>query len=700
MFPNAGTQTVRFRRPITESSAAADASEKLKTGGGKKVIKGTLIREQLNRVNPPWVPKLSVAFRIIVLVRFCGAMYTAISDCDETFNYWEPTHYLIHGSGFQTWEYSPRFAIRSWAYILLHVFPAWIASKVFTLDKRPGFFAIRAAFAFISSYCEARLYRSIADHVNIRAARYFLAFTMFSAGMWNASTAFLPSSFALHAITLAYSYIIEPASSSSTAYRRTFSAILCLATAVLVGWPFVGALAIPFVIEEVSMAGDDEVMPASRPIWAMRRVQRVMSSGLTALALIGIPVFLIDTLAYGHSVFVPLKIILYNVFPSAGSGPELYGTEPWYYYFLNLALNFNIVFPLALASLPLLYITANFSTSAPVRLGTGLRHAQQSSAARLLLVRLAPVYLWLSILSQQAHKEERFMYPIYTLISVNAAVTLSLMRGWLEDTFIKITSSPYRAGRTSLFGHFTRSILAIAIAISASRMLAIQRYYHAPFDLLFHFQYNELPVRAIQTYPEAFANLKLNNSLPILEALEYAEETVDLGILAQEHLRLCVGSEWYRFPTSFLVPNEVEVRFIEGGFRGQLPGRFVDAKEVLRKAKNTVGGVKFEDRWPWMGTRMEGSAFNSLNKPENDRLVKLETCSYLITVEYPHRAPEEQVNKVDEDEWDRRACWPILDSERSSRWTRVLWFPLVEAFGDEGSGTNKFGELCLRKKKA
>jgi alpha-1,2-mannosyltransferase len=36
------------------------------------------------------------------------------------YNYWEPTHYLVHGSGFQTWEYSPAYAIRSWAYIGIH----------------------------------------------------------------------------------------------------------------------------------------------------------------------------------------------------------------------------------------------------------------------------------------------------------------------------------------------------------------------------------------------------------------------------------------------------------------------------------------------------------------------------------------------------------------------------------------------------
>lgn len=36
------------------------------------------------------------------------------------FNFWEPLHYLDRGHGFQTWETSPVYAIRSWAYIMLH----------------------------------------------------------------------------------------------------------------------------------------------------------------------------------------------------------------------------------------------------------------------------------------------------------------------------------------------------------------------------------------------------------------------------------------------------------------------------------------------------------------------------------------------------------------------------------------------------
>ncbi len=41
----------------------------------------------------------------IAMIRMYGALMTPISDCDETFNYWEPLHQLMYGRGQQTWEY-------------------------------------------------------------------------------------------------------------------------------------------------------------------------------------------------------------------------------------------------------------------------------------------------------------------------------------------------------------------------------------------------------------------------------------------------------------------------------------------------------------------------------------------------------------------------------------------------------------------
>lgn len=154
----------------------------------------------------------------------------------------------------------------------------------------------------------------------------------------------------------------------------------------------------------------------------------------------------LDSLYYGKLTIVPWNIVRYNIFPDSSRGPTLYGTEPPTFYIFNLLLNFNVLVPLALLSLPVLAITSRVDKK---RLGDKPPPGQ-SSPYTLLAMRLAPLYVWIGILSKQAHKEERFMYPVYTLLCFNAAVALYLMRGWFERAFVAVTKSPYKV-RSSFF---------------------------------------------------------------------------------------------------------------------------------------------------------------------------------------------------------------------------------------------------------
>jgi len=156
-----------------------------------------------------------------------------------------------------------------------------------------------------------------------------------------------------------------------------------------------------------------------------------------------IPVIGVDTAAYGKLAVVPWNIVKYNIFSGESSrGPDLYGTEAWYFYILNLVLNFNVVLPLALIALPALAVTYTIDRR---RLGNASPGPDESSPFTLLAIRLAPMYLWLAIFTIQPHKEERFMFPIYPLICFNGAVSVYLIRGWAEVAFIKVTKSPYQA---------------------------------------------------------------------------------------------------------------------------------------------------------------------------------------------------------------------------------------------------------------
>ena len=53
-----------------------------------------------------YAPVGTVAFMLAAIVRAVGAVAGPVApDCDEVFNFWEPTHYVMYGRGLQTWEY-------------------------------------------------------------------------------------------------------------------------------------------------------------------------------------------------------------------------------------------------------------------------------------------------------------------------------------------------------------------------------------------------------------------------------------------------------------------------------------------------------------------------------------------------------------------------------------------------------------------
>lgn len=114
---------------------AGPAAEKLRELLGSREAGVEPRPESGNKAGQVWAPEGSTAFKCLLSARLCAALLSNISDCDETFNYWEPTHYLIYGKGFQTWEYSPVYAIRSYAYLLLHAWPAAFHARILQTNK-------------------------------------------------------------------------------------------------------------------------------------------------------------------------------------------------------------------------------------------------------------------------------------------------------------------------------------------------------------------------------------------------------------------------------------------------------------------------------------------------------------------------------------------------------------------------------------
>lgn len=52
-------------------------------------------RSSGSKAGQVWAPEGSTAFKCLISARFCAALLSNISDCDETFNYWEPVRGLL-----------------------------------------------------------------------------------------------------------------------------------------------------------------------------------------------------------------------------------------------------------------------------------------------------------------------------------------------------------------------------------------------------------------------------------------------------------------------------------------------------------------------------------------------------------------------------------------------------------------------------
>lgn len=173
--------------------------------------------------------RFSTVVQYLIVARLVSAIFNNINDCDETFNYLEPLHLLLKGSGLQTWEYSPQYAIRSYAYLWLYAAPMWLFSYVLDVAPLLAFYLFRIGCALVSTASEAYLYSGLMKQFGPEVARISLAILLFSAGMFVSSTAVLPSTFTMYATCVAY---------AAYWHRHYRISIIACGASVLIGWPF------------------------------------------------------------------------------------------------------------------------------------------------------------------------------------------------------------------------------------------------------------------------------------------------------------------------------------------------------------------------------------------------------------------------------------------------------------------------------
>ncbi|KAI8579539.1 hypothetical protein K450DRAFT_271849 [Umbelopsis ramanniana AG] len=628
-----------------------------------------------------WAPSFKNAFRLIFAVRCAAALYSILSDCDEVFNYWEPTHWLQYGFGLQTWEYSPEFAIRSWSYVSFHAILGWIGSW-FAKSKIQVFYFMRIMLGAMSAFAEARFYRTVVEEINAHVGRYLLVALIGSAGMFHASVSYLPSSFSMVTTMLAFSFVLQPPTFFTR--NRTYGATFFFGLGGLFGWPFCAILGVPFVIEELLVYGrevmvdenDKVVQMARSPYWRLNRAYRLAQAvGLSFFA-IAIPILAIDYYFYEKLEFVPLNIVLYNVFGGPDRGPNIFGTEPWSFYIVNGFLNFNIIFLLALGSGVCVLITMYVDRNRVSNNATP-GFVDAVSPYILLALKLVPFYIWLAIFTLQPHKEERFLFVAYPLICLNASIALFLVRGWVH----RVTGVFGASISTRLYTvkYTTAAFLLISTLLSLSRILALVKYYGAPkevYSALWNYQADA------RTLDFDYLNEKYRYDSTI------GEKT------------LCVGKEWYRFPSSYFLPNDVRLGIIKSDFDGLMPKPFAEDLEVFEYEDTNSGKMISQKlrQFKFAGASVIQPGFNDLNKEDPSAYTDIFQCDFLVDSDFPLRyingkAPSNYEPRYiqDTDHWNVLKCVRFLDAENSAKLSRAFWIPGVKRL--------QWGEYCLLERK-
>ncbi|KDN39012.1 glycosyltransferase family 22 protein [Tilletiaria anomala UBC 951] len=661
-----------------------------------------------------WAPSRQAAFSLLLIARLISASASIIPDCDETYNYWEPLHQLLYPpapasnqlGSFKTWEYDPRFAIRSWAYLIQFTPLKWYTNLT-GMSKYQHFYFTRATLACVSAAVEARFYDAVKETAGARTARYLLVSLLGCASIFEASTALVPSSYTFYTTTLAWSFAMKPSNGDPASRSlRCLKATVAFALGAIVGWPFAIVLALPFVFEE--LVSFQRTITDSFMQRACRFSQAAIATGLC----IGLPTLLIDTLAYGRTTLIPWNIIAYNIFSKArGAGPELYGTEGQTYYFRVLLLSFNLLLPLALSSAPLVLLAGvvnphAFAQTAPAA------HRVSKQPVVLLLNRTTPFYLWLLLLSLQPHKEERFLYPAYALVCFNAALSLSLLHTLIDSALPRalLTGAcfPQRKAGITIGGALAWTAVLLSSFIGVLRSAALTHNYSAPLHIV-------SPLWG----PEARQILQ-ERHIALAENATPKEVMAALSKL-QGPVKLCYAGEWYRFPTSFLVPHGIQSEFTSSTYQHILPGHFpvtYDRGEEKGRDLFAAAVLKAGDwAWTYKGSRISEQNYNEFNLPEPSHVINPTQCDYMVDLDFKHRRAGAG-SSIDAYEsaaepsylhqparWRRIHCLPFLDWESSqaepgaslvrkieAAVSRALWLP--EGWGS----TRKYADFCLLKR--
>jgi alpha-1,2-mannosyltransferase len=220
-----------------------------------------------------------------------------------------------------------------------------------------------------------------------------------------------------------------------------------------------------------------------------------------------------------------------------------------------------------------------------------------------LIYTVGSLYLWLTIVVPRPHKEERFLFPIYPALVLASVVCV-------HQSWETVRMHVFKGHRSKM--HLWIILLLPSCLISYSRTMALSKYYTAPFRV-----YAALPPDSPGT--------------------------------------VCTCGEWYRFPSSYYLPNDFRLGFLPSSFTGQLPKYF--EQDGSRK----------------------GLDFNDANIGNAKSYIDPKLCDYVVDIESSSTNSEclLMVQKTSNNNWIRLTHVPFLNAAETSSLHRILYIPLM-----------------------
>lgn len=120
-------------------------------------------------------------------------------------------------------------------------------------------------------------------------------------------------------------------------------------------------------------------------------------------------------------------------------------------------------------------------------------------------------------------------------------------------------------------------------------------------------------------------------------------------------INLCIGKEWYRFPSSFFLPHQdvkTSLLFLDSGFTGQLPQPYAPTPNA---------------------TRIVRPNFNNMNLEETSRYSNINQCDYIVDWD----VEADLKDRINREEFRIIHRYPFLNAAASKSPFRSFYIPFI-----------------------